>query len=231
VIGLHGSSGLEGKGRLFSTYRDWGMRLRDAGYVVLFPDSFVSRGFPHGIAEMKHAPVRPDVERVRDAYGALRYLQAQPWVRPDRIGVLGWSHGGATVLSSVDAGLSLRPDSAERGFQVAVAFYPSAWRQVSQLSWKPAVPLTILIGLNDDWTPAGDSVRLGERTRAEGLKLDVVTYPGAYHGFDAPDVPVHIRTGINASNGRATVGTNPAARKDALARVLGILRTALEPPA
>jgi dienelactone hydrolase len=114
---------------------------------------------------------------------------------------------------------------------VAVAFYPSAWRQVSQLSWKPAVPLTILIGQNGDWTSPGDSVRLGERIRAEGLALDVITYPGAYHGFDAPDVPVHTRAGINASNRRATVGTNPAARQDALARVLGILRMALELPA
>jgi dienelactone hydrolase len=228
VVALHGASGLERKGQLFSNYRDWGMLLRDAGYLALFPDSFNSRGYKDGVASMKHSPVRPDQERVRDAYGALRFLQSLPEVRPDRIGVLGWSHGGSTVLAAVDAGLGLRPPEPERNFRVAVAFYPGSWRQLSQLSWRPAVPLTILIGLHDDWTPAAGCVRLGERVRATGQALEVVTYPGANHGFDAPGVPVHVRTGIDAPGGRATVGTDPEARKDALERVFKIFQRALK---
>ena len=36
------------------------------------------------------------LKRPRDAYAALVYLQAQPYVRSDRIGVMGWSEGGGT---------------------------------------------------------------------------------------------------------------------------------------
>jgi dienelactone hydrolase len=228
VVALHGASGLGGKGGLYGNYRDWGARLRDAGFVVLFPDSFRPRGLGRGVATLKHDPAPPDRERVRDAYGALRYLQSLPWVRPDRVGLLGWSHGGSTVLSAVDAGQALRPAAPERNFKVAVAFYPGTWRQLRQPSWRPATPLSIFVGMKDDWTPAEGCLRLGERVHAQGLALEVVTYPGACHGFDAPDVPVHVRTGVNSRSGRATVGTDPAARQDALARVSGILNQALD---
>jgi dienelactone hydrolase len=228
VVALHGASGLSGKDGLYGNYLDWGARLRDAGFVVLFPDSFRPRGLDHGVATLKRDPAPPGRERIRDAYGALRYLQSLPWVRPDRIGLLGWSHGGSTVLAAVDAGLGLRPSAPERNFQVAVAFYPGTWRQLKQPSWRPAVPLSIFIGMKDDWTPAEGCAKLAERAHAQGEALELVTYPGAWHGFDAPDVPVHVRAGVNSRTGRATVGTDPAARQDALARVTGIFLQVLE---
>jgi dienelactone hydrolase len=49
-----------------------------------------------------------------------------------------------------------------------------------------------------------------------------VTYPDAHHDFDAPNLPVHQRTGLAYSAdgaGTAHVGTNEAARADALQRV------------
>jgi len=226
VIALHGASGLMGRGGLFPNYRYWGNRLRDEGFLALFPDSFNARGLKEGIATLKRDPVPPGRERVGDVYGALRYLQARPEVRPDRIALLGWSHGGSTVLAAVDAGQPLRPP--ERGFRAAVAFYPGTWRQLAQPSWRPAMPLTVLVGASDDWTPAEGCVTLGQRARAAGAAMVVVTYPGAFHGFDAPDTPVHVRAGVHSKTGWATVGTNPAARQDALARTFKFLHQALD---
>ena len=46
VVALHGCGGLwkRKKRELTSRHADWGNRLQRAGYVVLFPDSFGSRG-------------------------------------------------------------------------------------------------------------------------------------------------------------------------------------------
>jgi dienelactone hydrolase len=49
-----------------------------------------------------------------------------------------------------------------------------------------------------------------------------VVYPGAYHEFDRPDYPVRELTGLADTvdgSGRAHIGTNAAARTDALMRV------------
>src|SRR5262245_32057076 len=45
VVGLHGCGGLVNRaGTLGARYRDWAERLVGAGFVVLYPDSFGSRG-------------------------------------------------------------------------------------------------------------------------------------------------------------------------------------------
>ena len=43
VVALHGCAGL-GKNGIAERYRDWAERLANIGFVVLFPDSFGSRG-------------------------------------------------------------------------------------------------------------------------------------------------------------------------------------------
>ena len=55
-------------------------------------------------------------ERPHDAYAALPYLQAQPFVRADRVGVVGWSQGGATILLAIRTDSSARPAGLQGGF-------------------------------------------------------------------------------------------------------------------
>ena len=50
--------------------------------------------------------------------------------------------------------------------------------------------------------------------------MEIVTYPNAFHGFDTPNSPVRVRRDIATTpTGTATVGTDPQARADAIARV------------
>ena len=95
LVALHGCGGLfvPGSQRINSRHRDWAERLSGLGYVVLFPDSLNPRGVAQ-VCTSRHPPVWPGRHRVRDAYAALEYLRAQPFVATDRIGVMGWSHGG-----------------------------------------------------------------------------------------------------------------------------------------
>ena len=88
------------------------------------------------------------------------------------------------------------------------------------------IPLEILVGGADDWTDAEDCRVLAARAEARGEPVRIKVYPGAYHDFDHPNLPVHERRGLAytaGENGVAHVGTDPAARADALTRVPGFL--------
>jgi dienelactone hydrolase len=219
VVMLHGCSGLRTRsGAIQAKPRFWAEHLRGLGYLALLVDSFTTRGIDE-VCTGRHllSPVR---DRADDARGALRYLQARPDVRADGIGLLGWSNGAAAALSVLfDRG------SAERDFRAAVAFYPNCTRQYPGApDFRPYAPLYILVGGQDDWTPAPPCVELAGRARARGAPIAIKVYPGAHHGFDTPAMPVRYRPEVrNQSKGDgccgATVGTDPAARTDAILEV------------
>lgn len=99
--------------------------------------------------------------------------------------------------------------------------------------YAPRAPLLILIGADDDWTPAPLCQRLAEASRQHGHPVELTVYPEAHHGFDSA-VPVRYvkaRVNPNASDGRgATLGGNAAAWEDATARVLAFFDSHLRAP-
>jgi dienelactone hydrolase len=227
LVGLHGCSGLFTQaGRFQKRDWDWAKRLQSLGYAVLFPDSLTPRGIEEICTRKDIGGTMPYRERPRDAYGALQWLQSQPFVRKDHVGLLGWSNGGSTVLSTIDARSRARPAALIEDLRVAVAFYPGCRFTERRVNWMTHVPLTILIGEADDWTPASLCSSLVNRVCREGAPVEIVTYPEAHHGFDAPDQPIRVRGGLAHTarrDGKATIGTNPAARADAIDRVQKIL--------
>jgi dienelactone hydrolase len=163
LVLLHGCSGLQKDGQMFGIYRNWARTFALRGYVTLVVDSAGPRGFGETCTR------RPErltmfAERPKDAYAALRYLQAQPFVRADRVGVIGWSQGGATILLAIAAQSSGRPDPMTGpDFRAAVAFYPGLCNARLQSqpfvgaepgSWTTSIPLLVLHGGADNWTPA-----------------------------------------------------------------------------
>ncbi|RZI39087.1 hypothetical protein EGT07_30790 [Herbaspirillum sp. HC18] len=120
---------------------------------------------------------------------------------------------------------TIRPDflGTPPPFKAAIALYPGCRAILRQKSWRPSVPLTILIGAADDWTEPGPCRELADR---EGFRF--VAYPGAYHGFDAPNSPVRVRKHLGAvRRGEAHVGTDPAAREAAIAEIMETLARSL----
>lgn len=217
VVALHGCSGLYRRdGDLSSRHADWAKRLTALGYIVLFPDSFGSRG-AGSQCQTDERVTRPR-ERVGDAIAAKLFLQSRADVKAGAISLLGWSNGGSTVLHAVA--------QAQSGFAAAVALYPGCRIPSQQSDWHARIPLLILIGAADDWTPAAPCEALAERSRAAGEPASIVTYPEAWHDFDHPGLAVHENRGLAYTAGRngfAHSGTNPAARADALARVPAFL--------
>jgi dienelactone hydrolase len=187
------------------------------------------------------AEVNP-VRRVRDAYAALSYVRTLPYVDGSRVGLMGGSHGGSTTLASMVAPESERDVFARdkaAGFAAAVALYPGCaerfgdWRVARQSGargpitdyigvYKPIAPLLILIGENDDWTPAEFCRKLTEIAQKGGYPVAIKVYPGVHHSFDSNN-PVRysaIRVNANSPSGRgATTGGDPTAWADSIREV------------
>jgi dienelactone hydrolase len=219
VVGLHGCAGPHDRsGALGAIYRDWGERLAAAGYAVVLPDSFGSRGAGQQCT-VRDRRIRPRFERVGDADAARRWLQQQPWVKKDRVSLVGWSHGGSTTLWTVRPRKSARDAGID--FRSAVAFYPGC-RQPGERAWSARIPTLILIGAADDWTPARPCESMVAGARGRSARVEIVAYPGAHHRFDHPNLPLRERTGLAFTpdnSGKAHIGTDPAARQDAIRRV------------
>ncbi|MCO5092310.1 dienelactone hydrolase family protein [Bosea sp. (in: a-proteobacteria)] len=224
VVALHGCGGLwREQGKLSLRHADWGERLAAAGFVVLMPDSYGSRGLGSQCG-VKDLTVRAGRERVADAMAARIWLQQRGDVRPDAIALLGWSGGGLTVLTAIRRDRA--PADGGPDFRRAAAFYPNCRTQSESPSFSARIPLMILIGDADDWTPAAPCSHLAKAAQARGEPVDLVLYPGALHDFDHPRLEVRERENIPSSpsaTGKVTVGTNMAAREDALKRVKAFL--------
>lgn len=225
VVMVHGCGGAYARnGQLNARHRMWSELLAAQGYGALMLDSFSARGIRE-LCTQKHAE-RPlkESDRVGDAHAALAWLRQQNSVNPDRIALLGWSHGGGVTLDAIRQ----RPAGLAQGFRAAVSFYPGCTRRNRQADrFMPYAPLLILIGEADDWTPAAPCVALAETARSHGAPVDIVTYPGAYHDFDNPGSgQVRLRADVpnGAHPGQGVhVGPAPLAREAAKQRVLAYL--------
>jgi dienelactone hydrolase len=220
VVALHDCSGLVHHRPLTETrhYIEWARLLAADGFVVLFPDSFGSRGIGSQCRE-QNRKVHASRERVADANAARRWLQAQNYVKPDRVSLLGWSNGGIAALWAVRPTATPRDGSTD--FRSAVTFYPGC-RRLRETAWSARVPTLILVGGADDWTPAAVCEQMVAGAHDRSARVQIIVYPGAQHEFDRANYPIKLRTGlVNTpdASGRAHSGTNPAARADALKRV------------
>jgi dipeptidyl aminopeptidase/acylaminoacyl peptidase len=87
--GVHGNWGIN----MFPFVRE----AVERGYVVICPEYRGSTGY----GEKHHNAIDYGGYEVDDAMSAVEYLKTLPHVDPDRLGVMGWSHGGYITLLSV----------------------------------------------------------------------------------------------------------------------------------
>jgi dienelactone hydrolase len=219
VVILHGCGGISPQ------LERWSRWLAGRGYVGMVVDSFGPRN-----ARLDCPPERPDdmpiTARLDDAFGALRWLQAQPYVRPDRIGALGFSQGGGYAMSAIDGPALERAARRgvkipEPGFAASVGIYPGS---CPALRRELVVrPLLVLIGGADDWTPAHFCQEMVDAMKARGANVAIVVYPGAYHYFDIEGQPLEYLPSVGnylEPNGYgATVSYHPEAAADAFRQV------------
>ena len=238
LVLMRGCSGLlNAKGQILPIYRAWMRALVVQGYIALAVDSASPRGFGQTCSA---GPDRITMHRDRpkDAYAALQYLQRQPFVQADRIGLMGWSQGGGVVLLTINDKSIGRPPALPHDFKAAVSFYPGAcserlqskpFTEVEPQSWTTRVPLLLLFGEADSWTPFAPCEAFIAGAKARGNPVELKSYPSAMHGFDAPNLPRRELPAYRTGNGpMPVIGTDKDARADAFPRVLGFLKLRLE---
>ena len=180
VVILPGCNGVKHETRV------WARRIASWGYAALIVDSFR----PRGIKNVCHRGGElPADERAKDAFAAAAYLRTRPDIDPDRIGLLGYSHGGWTALAA--ATQPLVAANGGKAFAAVVAYYPICKADTPVL----ASDLQILIGGADDWSsPKACSDLIGRYAGASTHRPLLKIYPGATHSFDV-DRPERVYLG------------------------------------
>lgn len=176
VIVLHSCAGVT------PSVADWARALNAMGYAALVVDSFTGRGVQEICTG--HTSVNPG-SRLADLFRAHEVLVTHPRVDPQRVGVLGFSHGGWVTLWASQGWYQRRFMRGSVRPPVAfAAFYPAGCNVQLLDEADVRAPVRIFQGTADDWTTIDHCRNWVDRRRAAGHDVSLVEYPGALHGFD-----------------------------------------------
>ena len=170
---LHGCSGTERNTPHRTVWRGLNRHaalLNENGYVTLIVGSFEPRRIRDGCQTGgKYYSLQQ-----RDAYAAFDHLASLPFVDAGRIGLVGLSLGGGTGIRVAARGYG----RVSPGYGAVVAYYPYC-----DPIYRFDLPLLILVGADDDWTPAFLCQTVARRAPD---RVELVVYPDAHHSFDLP---------------------------------------------
>lgn len=225
VVVIHSSGGFEDRTR--AAYVE---ALNQAGIATLELNLF-SRGG------------RPKTSRMNlpHTFGALTYLANHPRIDPNRIGIMGFSHGGLLSLFSASRELNETYTGGKYRFAAHVPLYPVCWAHLASAEGRNAVypksvyqaltgaPVHILGGEKDHYDDA-DTCQKFVAALPDGARQQVglTMYPDATHGWDGledksyVDGAAHKGAGGNVSQFR-----NPAVAKQSLVFVSEFFQTKL----
>ena len=162
--------GCEGYNRRYARIADGFAR---EGFVAVAIDTLSPRG-------VKNACSDPHGSRDEAAFArvTLAWMRTRPAIEADRLALVGYSMGAIAALDLADAPHAAAPPP---GVRAVIAYYPACRnRQAAAVN----VPLLILMGSADDWTPAGPCRALAADAARLGKPVSIVVYPGATHAFN-----------------------------------------------
>jgi len=191
VVMMHGCSGIyslsdPAKG-LAKLYLEWAARLNHNGFHALLIDSFTPRGVAQNQCANGSAGVSEVSDRPRDAEAGAQWLSQQPFVNPEGLAILGWSHGASSVISTLSNTVEIK----NRRFKTGIAFYPGCglYNAFGGISTSTYVSYAPLMNLHGDADPLYISGNCQTRVaNAESISsktlMKMIVYSGAKHSFD-----------------------------------------------
>jgi dienelactone hydrolase len=160
--------------------RESAKKLAAAGFVGFALDMYgkgkIAKHPDDAMKFMTEATKDPAVLNARFE-AALAQLKTDPHVDPTRMGAIGYCFGGSVVISQARMGKDLK---AVASFHGGLAGLPPV---------KPgAVKARVLVytGAADPMIPADQVEAFRKEMAAAGATVEIVSYPGAKHGFTNP---------------------------------------------
>jgi carboxymethylenebutenolidase len=162
-------------------------RLAHAGYVALAPDFFVRHGDPSRLTDFDEiariVSQATDQQVTSDTAAALKFLKAQPFVDPARLGVTGFCWGGGKVWLAVERFADFRAGVAWYGPLKANPKMGNAPGPLA-LARDLHAPVLGLYGGKDQGISQEDVEAMRAALKAAGKTgSEIVVYPEAQHGF------------------------------------------------
>jgi carboxymethylenebutenolidase len=160
---------------------DWikeqALKLSDQGYVVLAIDLY--RGKVATTSDEAHEIMRgvPEDRAKRDLNAAFDYLAAQPQVKKNRIGAIGWCMGGGYSLDVALEEPTLAADVINYGHLATDA---DALKKIH-------APILGLFGGQDRGITPDDVHQFEQSMKQLGKTIEVKIYDDAGHAFENPN--------------------------------------------
>jgi dienelactone hydrolase len=184
-------------------------RLAEAGYVGFALDMYgngkVTTHPQDAQAFVAEVTKDPAVMAAR-FNAALAELKRDPHVDTTRIAAIGYCFGGAVVLGMARSGADLA---------AVVTFHGALATQTPAQPGKVKARILVLAGAADPFVPPAQLDAFKQEMQAAGARFEVVSYPGAKHGFTNPDA---------ASYGMEQLAYNAAADRQSWAAMLKLFR-------
>jgi dienelactone hydrolase len=189
--------------------RNQAKRLAESGYVAFALDMFgkgkVATHPQDAQAFVEEAMKDPAATAARFA-AAREVLVQDPHVDPKRIAAIGYCFGGGVVLGRARAGDDLA---------AVVTFHGMLATETPAEKGKIKGRVLACAGAADPFVPQAQVEAFKQEMKAAGAKFQVITYPGAKHGFTNPDA---------GSYGMEQLAYNADADKKSWAALLKLLK-------
>lgn len=181
--------------------------LADRGFAVLYVDNRAatakSKILENLILKKGYGTVELD-----DLLGAVAWLEAQPWVDADRIGIWGWSGGGSYTLLAMT-----RSDKFRAGIAVAAVsdwrYYDSIWAEAfmkrpqdnpegyqatshAERAKDLHGRLLLVHGTHDDNVHPQNAWRFADGLIEAGITFDMMIYPMRKHPISDDAAQKHL---------------------------------------
>jgi carboxymethylenebutenolidase len=158
-------------------------QLARQGYLALAVDLY--QGKRADTPEQAHELMRglPEDRALRDLAAAVTYLKASPYVKPDRIGSIGWCMGG---------GYSLKLAMTEPTLAACAVYYGALPSEPESLASIKA-PVIGFFGEKDEGIPEASVLAFETAMQKQGKAVEVHVYRNAGHAFANAEGPSYRR--------------------------------------
>ncbi len=178
----------------------WAEMLRGRGWASVIVDSHTPRGYLD--LEMWRLVCAGQLmmgsERAADVLVSIVDARAMPFADPDRLVLIGASHGGWAIMEllafektwRLPYGLTGLPDGAGEaplsGVVGTILLYPycGTANRARRTGWRLPAPSLFLLAGEDMIAPADDCLDVVRRLTRDGMPVEAHVFPGVTHAFD-----------------------------------------------